>query len=89
MAFVFFTPIAATPVQNIVPTNTAQTFTAGATATCVQIINTGSATAYILNAAGVTFTTGIPLAAGQSIYLGGTTFSVIGLGSALTIISGT
>lgn len=93
MAFNFFTPVPTTPVQNVVPTNTSQALTVGATATCVQITNTGSAIAYVLNAATVSFTTGIPVVPGATIYIGATAgaagLSVIGLGSALTIISGT
>jgi hypothetical protein len=91
MAFVFFTPIATTPVTNIVPTNTSQNVVLGTGTTGVQITNTGSATAYVLNAATVSFATGIPVPAGTTMYLGAlpaTGISVIGLGSALTIIAG-
>lgn len=89
MPYNFFTPAAA-GVQNIVPTNVAQSVTLVSGAAGAQITNTGTSTAYVLNAAGVTFATGIPVVPGATIYMGaGATISVIGLGSALTIVSGT
>lgn len=92
MAFVFFTPIATTPVSNVTPTNVSQNVAIGTGATCIQISNTGGSTAYVLNAATVTIATGIPVAAGTTLSIGvtqATGLAVIGLGSQLTIISGT
>lgn len=79
--------ITPTAVTNIAPTNTAQTV-AGAAGPTYLITNTGSSPAAVLNAAGVTFATGIIVLPGTSIYLGGTVLSVIGLGSQLNIASG-
>lgn len=73
-------------VVNITPTNTSQTV--AGTASAYLITNTGTSAAYFLTASSVTFNTGIVLFPGSSMYVLGTTLSVIGLGSQLNIALG-